>query len=709
MKKFRQRLAAVLTVTLLAGAITVPSFADEAQKKGWKLEDKAWHFYDSDGEMKRNKEKFLPFEGKFYAFDEDGRMFEDELFVAPKSEQVWEDETGKPIPNRYAYPDGHLAVSSWVKLNGEGHMYTSADAKNGGQILWYYFKKGNEETQKAGAMARDEELTLANEKGKTYRFYSDGHMYTQEWYPENPSPQIGDSYYQANGDKAVDKCLLLDGTWYGFDKDGKVDMIFDEDPVGTASPSNAPYRSVDSVEAVGKNGDTTVKAAPGDTVTLKFQVNLATDSNAKKQTFDKKGHDLWGDQTLSGKFTVTDVREDGLCTVKYTPKSIGIEEVSLFVDDVESDPFSVDTSLENLEAAKPEVKADAIDTLIDSLVNNSTADGIAGDITDTLDSIKEIIKTSSEKDKEKLQKDISKLPNYAALDSLYVMKNKVEVKPVDLANVQSVLGSNGNISMVGGALNASENGSVELMVDTTEIPSDLKSTLNKNDKSMALDITIAVDDAAANNLDFPVRITITVPEGFDASKNITVRHYHEGVELEPQDATPVDDADGKYFSFTASQFSSFVFVQSGTDSKPTTPDTPDNGSSSDSDNDSSSSVKASPGEWVLGANGWWYKNSSNSYPINTWSYLAYGNANDWYRFDKDGYMITGWFTDTDGRIYYLNPVSNGFLGAMQTGWQLIDGYWYYFNTESNGYKGMLLVNTVTPDGYHVNELGQRID
>ncbi|MBT9812142.1 MULTISPECIES: hypothetical protein [Clostridia] len=42
---------------------------------------------------------------------------------------------------------------------------------------------------------------------------------------------------------------------------------------------------------------------------------------------------------------------------------------------------------------------------------------------------------------------------------------------------------------------------------------------------------------------------------------------------------------------------------------------------------------------------------------------------------------------------------------MYTGWHQIDGKWYYFNTEDGAKQGMMLKNTVTPDGYPVNEQG----
>ena len=68
-------------------------------------------------------------------------------------------------------------------------------------------------------------------------------------------------------------------------------------------------------------------------------------------------------------------------------------------------------------------------------------------------------------------------------------------------------------------------------------------------------------------------------------------------------------------------------------------------------------------------------------------------------------MQTGWFTDSDGLIYYLYPIADGDRGKMLTGWQLIDGIWYYFKTISDGTKGSLYVNTTTPDGYQVDERG----
>ncbi|MGN9171799.1 Ig-like domain-containing protein [Lachnospiraceae bacterium HCP1S3_A8] len=113
----------------------------------------------------------------------------------------------------------------------------------------------------------------------------------------------------------------------------------------------------------------------------------------------------------------------------------------------------------------------------------------------------------------------------------------------------------------------------------------------------------------------------------------------------------------------------------------------------------------SDGTWMQDSVGWWYQRKDGSYPKSSWVQLFYNGTLEWYHFDEKGYMQTGWFTDTDGHIYYLHNVSDGTRGRMVTGWNLIDGKWYYFNTVSDGTKGALFVNRETPDGYKVDGNG----
>ena len=73
-------------------------------------------------------------------------------------------------------------------------------------------------------------------------------------------------------------------------------------------------------------------------------------------------------------------------------------------------------------------------------------------------------------------------------------------------------------------------------------------------------------------------------------------------------------------------------------------------------------------------------------------------------------MVTGWYTDKDGNVYYLNPVSDNTQGRMFTGWNWITGAdglqrCYFFKTVSDGTRGSLYRATTTPDGYTVDATG----
>ena len=123
-----------------------------------------------------------------------------------------------------------------------------------------------------------------------------------------------------------------------------------------------------------------------------------------------------------------------------------------------------------------------------------------------------------------------------------------------------------------------------------------------------------------------------------------------------------------------------------------------------------SSVNAVHGTWSYDAkiDKWTLNNGQfkNEWVYAHNPYSANPDKNDWFAFDEHGFMRTGWFTDTDGHIYYLNKLSDGTRGKMLTGWQWIDGKCYYFSTVSDGKKGHLVKNTVTPDGYTVNANGE---
>ena len=123
------------------------------------------------------------------------------------------------------------------------------------------------------------------------------------------------------------------------------------------------------------------------------------------------------------------------------------------------------------------------------------------------------------------------------------------------------------------------------------------------------------------------------------------------------------------------------------------------------------------GTWQMEEDGRWrLKNEAGQYNTDTWvpainpyanvdaGQLAYG----WFRFDADGYLMTGWYTDAQGNRFYLNTSSDNTKGLMMTGWQLIDGDYYYFNKASDGTMGRMYRNETTPDGYQVDSAGRWI-
>ena len=106
------------------------------------------------------------------------------------------------------------------------------------------------------------------------------------------------------------------------------------------------------------------------------------------------------------------------------------------------------------------------------------------------------------------------------------------------------------------------------------------------------------------------------------------------------------------------------------------------------------------GQWTVVDGKWGFTDNSGLVYKNKWAAvhnpyanLAAGQAAfDWFFFDANGQMASGWVFDA-GHWYYTNPVADGTQGRMLIGWQLIDGKWYYLNPISDGTKGAMITNT----------------
>ena len=104
------------------------------------------------------------------------------------------------------------------------------------------------------------------------------------------------------------------------------------------------------------------------------------------------------------------------------------------------------------------------------------------------------------------------------------------------------------------------------------------------------------------------------------------------------------------------------------------------------------------GGWIKDSVGWWYQNPDKSYPKDGWAKIKYNGEDEWYFFDKNGYMLTGW-VNWNGKWYYMSTAPDGTNGIMLTGWQIIDGKRYYFSEAVDGSIGVMLTDIQIQEYY----------
>ena len=81
-------------------------------------------------------------------------------------------------------------------------------------------------------------------------------------------------------------------------------------------------------------------------------------------------------------------------------------------------------------------------------------------------------------------------------------------------------------------------------------------------------------------------------------------------------------------------------------------------------------------QWAQDAKGWRFQNADGTYVTNRWIELSWKEKSAWYRFNDQGYMMTGWFKDADNNWYFMNDRADGTQGSMVTGWRQIAGAFY---------------------------------
>lgn len=96
-------------------------------------------------------------------------------------------------------------------------------------------------------------------------------------------------------------------------------------------------------------------------------------------------------------------------------------------------------------------------------------------------------------------------------------------------------------------------------------------------------------------------------------------------------------------------------------------------------------VHAAQQGWILNDDQKW-EYLENGQPVSgCWKYIN----QRWYRFDDNGLMRTGWYSESPTKRYYLD--STGAMVANR--WLFKDGKWFYFTQDGSAYAGYLRYNT----------------
>lgn len=214
-------------------------------------------------------------------------------------------------------------------------------------------------------------------------------------------------------------------------------------------------------------------------------------------------------------------------------------------------------------------------------------------------------------------------------------------------------------------------------------------------------------------------VTLTVGDTFDAKKNVTASDAEDG-DLTAKIEITANDVDttkaGTYhvmYKITDSKGASATKTITVTvKAKANANSSSSSSDSDDSDEPASSTTKkinlvsasTLEGFWKRNEKGWWFEAKDGSYPKSSWKLISWNGKQQWYHFDENGYMQTGWIKD-NGIWYYLHNQADGSQGHMYTGWHLIDGKWYYFSEGMKQPQGAMFANTITPDGYEVGPDG----
>lgn len=275
-----------------------------------------------------------------------------------------------------------------------------------------------------------------------------------------------------------------------------------------------------------------------------------------------------------------------------------------------------------------------------------------------------------------------------------------------------------DVSVIGANLNNKKAGAsdIKLVVDKPEKDHVIPERYNS---SVAVKFSMNLQNVEdPKHLEVPVKVTLPVPNSINPEFLVIIHYLSDGTHeiIRPHVYWKNNKC---YADIVLTSFSDFAMVEEAENQGGS-----GSGSDSSDDNDDVSVSSKKPtaaaaalpeyvvsGQWTEADGKWMFADKNGAAYKNKWAAVANPYANtaagqaafDWFFFDENGQMMTGWVLD-GGKWYYLNPASDGTQGRMMIGWQLIDGKWYYLNPVSDGTKGAMAVDTWI-DTYYVDKNG----
>lgn len=718
----KKRAAALSMALLMAASTCFPAQA------GWTSWDGIWRYADSTGEFEKNV--LRPSGGRWFWIGEDACLktgYEGETVKTDLNGNVYiltlnDDGSAKPTcrdeeGNTYDLYE-LIGPGNGIGFKPHASEWREVQESANHPHAWIY----NDETGKPIGTGVQEV------NGFLYYFDEDGEI------KSIGSAGLQDGHYVEPYDfiMAVNKWIPYDGNWYYFDENGnqvtgerEIDGIrYDFGTNGYLSGDEVSFPLVTSV----KLGEYPDKAYVGDVVEIPFTVEveqqLASPSNATDSNAIEADYSMFQSFYAVGnenRYNLWTGNCDGEVNPQKYNKSAMERRYEIDWDnqvirvpiDREGTAYGTLRIPNTYDAAAWAGISDPDGFIIRCYYPESmSGEDKAKDILENLEADEAVASLKNQDNEELKEAFLNNSEITAQIKELEYMngQEKAIKTYVNAENVKEQINP-AAMRVVGLGLLGEKNTEIGLHVDTPKetIPQELS---DKN--TAAFDLKVMNNGTEKNNLEIPIVITMPVPKGI-VSASFELYHIKDGA---AEEIPYIYDGEAKTATFAADSFSTYVFAEekntsdnNGGGSSGGNSSGSSSSGSSDSDSGNSgvaSSLKRAAGSWKYDDRGWWFKNSDGSYPTNIWQLLSYEQKAAWYHFDAEGYMQTGWFKDTDGKWYYLNPAADGTCGSMVTGWKWIDGYWYYFNEKSDGYLGALVMNGRTPDGYIVDEQGRWI-